>query len=205
MSNFSSTKESGFINMVFPDVNSPDSYNIPAIRYALLSQLIGVDFYNELRTQKQMGYMAHYWDSNLLMFFPRTYAFVVSNRYKGKQIESEVNQFLSTLTTKIKATQERDFNKVKQSLLSKYMGMLSLDLQAENEFNRSFLQGYIAFDKRYSYLKGLDFQTWMTSVVASYNSSGVLNVLADASIKMKEMAAIEQYHKRSVKRCIHFH
>ncbi|HJN38339.1 MAG TPA: insulinase family protein [Gammaproteobacteria bacterium] len=202
---FSSTKESGFLNLTFPVVSPPTNHHVPALHYSLLSQLIGVDFYNELRTQKQLGYMAHYADTNSLMFFPRSYALVVSSRYDGLKIEKEVNSFLSTIIPRIKSIKEGEFKKVKRALLANYTSMPSLDLQAEIEFNRSFVEGYVAFDKRYRYLKHLGYQEWVASLVQSYEGAGALNVVVDSSIRAKEIDSIQKYHKHSKKHCIRFH
>lgn len=199
---FSSRKESGYLNYSVPKTNEPINHSVPACHFQILSQIIGPDFYDKLRTQKQLGYIATFGDTSKFMFFPATYAVVVSGRHDAYHLEKAVGDFMGKIPATIKSISPDEFTTIKSSMLSNYMSMPTLNTQAKIEFNRSFVKGYVGFDQRYAYVKRLSKEKWVEALLKSNKGRGVVSLLADASIHADELSSIKSYHAKSVKRCI---
>lgn len=116
-------------------------------RMQLLTQMVAADYYNELRTEKQLGYivLATYMP---LMEVPGLVFAIQSPSASGEQLVSETYAFLSTLEQKLSDMPTDFFNRHRQAVISKINRQDKTLFQQSNYFWQEIDRKNEAFNTR---------------------------------------------------------
>lgn len=89
-------------------------------RYRLLSQLIAAPFYEDIRTQRQMGYIV-YATSFEILEAPAIGLVVQSPEHSGEDIDQAVTAFANTMESQLETLTEQQLAQEKQAVISRLL------------------------------------------------------------------------------------
>ncbi|MDX1457724.1 MAG: insulinase family protein [Marinobacter sp.] len=141
-------------------------------RYRLLAQLLGAPFYEDIRTQRQMGYIV-YATSFEILETPAIGLVVQSPEHTGVQIDQAVREFASAMESRLENLSEQRLDREKQAVIS---GLLEQDRQlsdASGRYWREIDRDNLRFDSR----------DQLAQAVANVSREELVDVFRDALLE----------------------
>ena len=117
----------------------PETSNIERARYALLGRLLANPFYNDLRTEQQLGYIVMA-SGRPVEKHPGVIFIVQSPRLDPRGIEERVNEFLARQVERFKTLSDKELEQYRQGLIN---DLLKRDDNLDDR-NARFWQGIVS-------------------------------------------------------------
>ena len=116
-------------------------------RYALLAQLMATPFYQDLRTDKQLGYVV--FASPMPLLELPGIAFVVQSPVAGpEEIEAHIERFLGDYDDQVATLDDNELEQTKAGLISRILEQPRALSQQTDLYWRDLRYGHLGFDSR---------------------------------------------------------
>ncbi len=139
-------------------------------RFALLAKIISPSFYNELRTEKQLGYIVFASPMSILEH-PGLALVIQSPSATPDQLQQHVAAFIDTSLQLVTSVTEAQLESYKQSLLVELMEKDQKLSDRSNRYWQEIDRGYQQFDSR-EQLAGAIEQVTLSELTETYRSLG---------------------------------
>lgn len=153
-------------------------------KYLLLTQILSSDYYNQVRTQKQMGYIV--FATNFELLEVPAIAFIVqSPSNTGQELYKETKAFIHTSLETVRSTSKADLNKHKSSVVANLLKQDNTLYSRSNRFWKDIDIKNVDFDTKEQLAKEVnsltleDMSTLVQNIIADEN--GVLTVVAKSN------------------------
>lgn len=128
-------------------LQAPDAKLPTRARYAMLAEVLSSPFYNELRTEKQLGYIV-FATAMPILEHPGLALVIQSSSATPDQLQSDIEEFIESALAIVESIDEEELAGYKQSLLVKLLKKDQKLSDRTNRYWREIDRGYDDFDSR---------------------------------------------------------
>lgn len=181
-------------------IQADDTNNQLRATYALLGSIIATPYYQNLRTEQQLGYIVfatQYPQRNV----PGLLFLVQSPKYSPTQIQKASSVFFNNFTDTLKNLSQEEFNNHKQGLINRLLEPTKNMAQKADRFWQALNQDTIIFDKRAALAQAVK-NTSLQQVQALYekiilNKSASWIVFTQGGM-LKDISNLKDLNKKSL-------
>ncbi|OMH38387.1 hypothetical protein BGP75_08000 [Motiliproteus sp. MSK22-1] len=149
-------------------IQSADKTLKSRAQYALLAKILSPPFYNQLRTEKQLGYIV-FATSMPILEHPGLALVVQSPSATPNQLQQHIGDFMDNSLTLISSVSEQQLEDYKQSLLVELLKKDQKLSDRTNRYWREIDRGYLQFNSREQLADAIR-EVSITDLVSAYQS-----------------------------------